>query len=450
LFQFESKKKKKFNKFDISNINNKIKMDPQRRRLEHILRTVNPSVSIEGETLDASPTKGVAKSDDDVVIVSALRTPLTKAKRGGFKDTHITHLLAAVLQATVEKTKLDPKLVNDIVVGNVLCPGGGATQARMAMFLAGFPEEVPITTVNRQCSSGLQAVANVASSIKNHVIDIGIACGMESMSSYDMMGSVGEISPKVFENEKAKQCLMGMGETSENVAERYGITREEQDQMSYESQFKAARAQKEGKFDQEIIPVTTTITTPEGQTQTITVTKDDGIRATTMESLSKLKAAFKPGGSTTAGNSSQVTDGAAAVLMMRRSVANKLGYKPLGRIISYAVVGVPPDVMGIGPAFAIPEALKKANLTVQDIDVYEINEAFASQATYCIKKLGVPKEKLNPNGGAIALGHPLGCTGARQVATLMSELKRSGKRYGVISMCIGTGMGAAGVFELEN
>jgi len=421
--------------------------EQQVRRLQHILRTVQP---VNERQLIPEPTKGIVKSDDDVVIISALRTPLTKAKRGGFKDTHITDLLAAVLKATIEKTKLDPKLVGDIPVGNVLCPGGGAHQARIAMFLAGFPEEVPIHSVNRQCSSGLQAVAYIASAIKNGYIDIGIGCGMESMSNYDMMGSVGEINPKTFENEKAKACLSSMGETSENVAEKFGITREEQDQMAYESQLKALKAQKEGHFDNEIIPVTTNITNPDGKTETVTISKDDGVRATTLESLKKLKPAFKQGGSTTAGNSSQVTDGAAAVLLMRRSVANRLGYKPLGRIISFAVVGVPPELMGIGPAYAIPEALKKANLTLDDIDIFEINEAFASQATYCVKKLGIPKEKLNPNGGAIALGHPLGCTGARQVATLLHELKRTRKRYGVISMCIGTGMGAASVFEIEN
>jgi len=418
----------------------------EKRRLEHFLRTTVPSSS---QSINVIGTKGSQVSDEDVVIVSAYRTALTKAKRGGFKDTHITHLLAAVLKATIEKNKLDPKLVGDIVVGNVLCPGAGATQARMAMFLAGFPEVVPITSVNRQCSSGLQAVANIASSIKSGVIDIGIACGAESMSSFDMMGSVGEINPKVFENDKAKLCLLSMGETSENVAEKYGISRQEQDQMAYESQLKASRAQKE-KFKDEIIPVTTNIVNSEGQTQTITVTQDDGIRPTSLENLAKLKPSFKQGGTTTAGNSSQVTDGAAAVLLMRRSVAKKLGYKPLGRFISYSVVGVPPEVMGIGPAFAIPEALKKANLTINDIDIFEINEAFASQATYCIKKLAIPREKLNPNGGAIALGHPLGCTGARQVATLLHELKRSGQRYGVISMCIGTGMGAAAVLESES
>lgn len=423
-------------------------MDRVNRRLSTLLPHLqNPSGS--SSQMEPNPTAHV-KTDDDVVIVSALRTPLCKAKRGGFKDTHPTDLLAAVLKATIEKTGIDPKIVGDICVGNVLLPGGGATQARMAMFLAGFPHEVPVSTVNRQCSSGLQALAHIAAAIKNGYIDVGIAAGFESMSSADMMSSVGDINPKVFEHEKARACLMTMGQTSENVAEKYGITREEQDLMGFESQQKAAKAKKEGKFKNEIVPVSTTITTPDGQTKQVTISEDDGIReGTTLEKLTKLKASFKPDGTTTAGNSSQVTDGAAAILAMRRDTARKLGLMPLGTFRSYAVVGVPPEVMGIGPAFAIPEALKKAGLKIEDIDIFEINEAFASQATYCVKELGIPKEKLNPNGGAIALGHPLGCTGARQVATLLNELRRTNGRYGVVSMCIGTGMGACAVIELS-
>jgi acetyl-CoA acyltransferase 1 len=394
-------------------------------------------------------TNGNYKTDDDIVIVSALRTPICKAKRGQFKDTFPIDLLAAVLKATIDKTNIDPKLIQDIQVGTVLPPGGGATQARMAMFLAGFPEEVPIATVNRQCSSGLQAFVNIANSIKSGMIDIGIAAGVESMSQNDMMATVGELSPKIFDNPKARECLMTMGETSENVAEKFGITREEQDQMALESQEKAFKAQNEGRFKNEIIPVTTTIKDNEGNEKTIVVTKDDGVRKTTKEALAKLKPVFKEGGSTTAGNSSQMSDGAAAVLVMKRSTAKKLNLPILGIFHSFAVIGVPPSLMGIGPAYAIPLALEKAKLKKEDIDIYEINEAFASQAVYCVKKLGIPMSKVNPNGGAIALGHPLGCTGARQIATLLYELKRTNGRYGIVSMCIGTGMGAAAVFELE-
>jgi len=388
---------------------------------------------------------GAAVTDADaVVIVAAVRTAITKAKKGGFKDTHPTELLAAVLKSVTERAKVQPKQVQDIAVGWVLAPGGGATQARMAQFLSGFGEETPIHTLNRQCSSGLQAVAEIAASIKAGYIDIGIGAGVESMSQHDMMSAVGELNQKVFDHTKAKDCLMGMGETSENVAEQFGITREEQDKMGVESQAKAAKAQKAGKFDSEIVPVTISV---DGKDKIIN--KDDGIRETTLESLKKLRPAFRENGTTTAGNSSQVSDGAAAVLLARRSVAKKLGLQILATFRSFSVVGVPPSVMGIGPAFAIPEALKKANIKVNDVDVFEINEAFASQATYSVKKLGIPMEKVNPNGGAIALGHPLGCTGARQIATLLPELQRSNGRYGVVSMCIGTGMGAAAVIERE-
>lgn len=418
------------------------------RRISHIASILNNSVEETQSSLLPLPTAAQGKSDDDVVIVSAVRTAIGKAKRGGFKDTHPTEMLSAVLKGVVDKVKLDPKHVQDILVGTVLAPGGGATQARMAMFLAGFSEESSISTTNRQCSSGLQAVASIAAAIKNGYIDIGIGAGVESMSQNDMVASVGDINPRINESAKAQACLMGMGETSENVASQYGITREEQDKMAFESQLKAAKAQKEGKFDSEIIPVTTQVD-DNGTKKTITVSKDEGPRATTLESLKKLKPAFKENGTTTAGNSSQVSDGAAAVLLMRRSAAKKLGLTPLAIFRSFSVVGVPPEVMGIGPAFAIPEALKKAGIQVKDVDVYEINEAFASQATYCIKKLGIPMERVNPNGGAIALGHPLGCTGARQIATLIPELQRSKGRYGVISMCIGTGMGAAAVIERE-
>ncbi|KAG8573271.1 hypothetical protein GDO81_012340 [Engystomops pustulosus] len=237
--------------------------------------------------------------------------------------------------------------------------------------------------------------------------------------------------------------------TSENVAERFGVSRRKQDEFSLASQQKAAAAQRSGNFKAEIVPVTTAFTDDQGNTTTITVTEDEGIRPnTTLEGLAKLRPAFKDDGSTTAGNASQVSDGAAAVLLAKRSTAAQLGLPIMGVLKSFAVVGVPPDIMGIGPAYAIPVALEKAGLSVHDIDVYEINEAFASQAVYCVEKLGIPLEKVNPNGGAIALGHPLGCTGARQTVTLLNELKRRGKQgYGVVSMCIGTGMGAAAVFE---
>lgn len=332
--------------------------------------------------------------------------------------------------------------------GNVLQPGAGAIMARIAQFLSDIPETVPLSTVNRQCSSGLQAVASIAGGIRNGSYDIGMACGVESMSLADR-GNPGNITSRLMEKEKARDCLIPMGITSENVAERFGISREKQDTFALASQQKAARAQSKGCFQAEIVPVTTTVHDDKGTKRSITVTQDEGIRpSTTMEGLAKLKPAFKKDGSTTAGNSSQVSDGAAAILLARRSKAEELGLPILGVLRSYAVVGVPPDIMGIGPAYAIPIALQKAGLTVSDVDIFEINEAFASQAAYCVEKLRLPSEKVNPLGGAVALGHPLGCTGARQVITLLNELKRRGKRaYGVVSMCIGTGMGAAAVFE---
>ncbi|NWH52159.1 THIKA thiolase, partial [Fregata magnificens] len=276
----------------------------------------------------------------------------------------------------------------------------------------------------------------------------------------------GDISSSMMENSKARDCLIPMGITSENVAEKFGVSRKKQDAFALASQQKclapskssstsnnlplrAAKAQQMGLFKTEIVPVKTTVLDNQGNQKTITVHQDEGIRpSTTLEGLAKLKPAFKEDGSTTAGNASQVSDGAAAVLLAKRSKAAQLGLPVLGVLRSFAVVGVPPDIMGIGPAYAIPVAVEKAGLTLNDIDIYEINEAFASQAVYCVEKLGIPMEKVNPLGGAIALGHPLGCTGARQVVTLLNELKRRGKRaYGVVSMCIGTGMGAAAVFE---
>lgn len=409
------------------------------------------------EPVQRCPTSSIGtKSPDDVVLCSALRTPIGKARRGSFRDTKPDTLLRTVLAATIEKTNVPYSALGDISVGNVQLGGAYAGGARMAAFTAGFPETVPLSTVNRQCSSGLQAVANIANSIMSGQIDAGIGAGVESMSlgggvkdaGADMVNSLDMNS--IFENELARQSLSPMGITSENVAERYGITREEQDALASHSHEKALRAQREGRFDAEIVPVSTIVEDENGDEKPITVDKDDGPReGSTPEKLAKLRAAFKKGGSTTAGNSSQVSDGAAAVLLMKRAKAEELGVPIIGVYRGFQVVGVRPDEMGIGPAVAIPAVLKSTGLTLEDIDIYEINEAFASQAAYCVKKLGIPMEKVNPNGGAIALGHPLGMTGARMVASLMAELKRSGKRLGVVSMCIGTGMGAAAVFERE-
>nr|XP_033787627.1 3-ketoacyl-CoA thiolase, peroxisomal [Geotrypetes seraphini] len=385
---------------------------------------------------------------EDVVVVHGLRTAICKARRGGFKDTTPDELLSAVMVPVLRDVNLSPDKLGDICVGNVLQPGAGVFVARIAQFLSGIPESVPIYVVNRQCSSGLQAVINIAGGIRNGSYDIGMACGVESMTLRNQ-GNPGDISSRATDTKNARDSFTPMGITSENVAEKFGVSRQKQDAFALTSQQRAARAQRLGLFKNEIVPVTTTFADDQGTRKSITVTEDEGIRpSTTLEGLAKLKPAFKENGSTTAGNASQVSDGAAAVLLAKRSKAVQLGLPILGVLRSYAVVGVPPDIMGIGPAYAIPTAVEKAGLTLNDIDVYEINEAFASQAVYCVEKLGIPMEKVNPNGGAVALGHPLGCTGTRQVVTLLNELKRRGKRaYGVVSMCIGTGMGAAAVFE---
>jgi len=394
------------------------------------------------------------KSADDVVIVSALRTAIGRANKGNFKDTTPDVLLSAVLSGVLKQSGVKPELIGDICVGNVQLGGAYAGPARMAMFPAGLPYSVPLSAVNRQCSSGLQAVANIASAIKAGTIDVGIGAGVESMTAGGGVSKDGKVEPPpvnlkaIMSNKYAKDCLIPMGVTSENVAERYGVTRAQQDELAVLSHTRALQAQKAGRFKKEIVPVSTSFVTPEGK-KDIVVTDDDGPRETTLEGLAKLKTVFKANGTTTAGTSSQVSDGAAAVLLMRRSKAEELKIPIIGSIKGFSVVGVEPSVMGIGPAEAIPAVLKQTGLSTKDIDIFELNEAFASQAVYCVQKLGLNMDKVNPNGGAIALGHPLGCTGARQVATLLSELHRTGKKLGVVSMCIGTGMGAAAVFEAE-
>ncbi|KAL3832273.1 hypothetical protein ACJMK2_023932 [Sinanodonta woodiana] len=418
-------------------------------RMKVMFGHITPASLQPEEVKGRSPSK-FADSPDDICVVSALRTPIAKAKRGAFKDTHGDDLLSQVFTAVIKDAKINPADIGDICVGNV-GDGRSAFTARVAQFFSGIPETVPVSSVNRQCSSGLQAFMNIAGGIRNGAYDIGLAAGVEMMSKNTIADrkQFSDLNPKIFEVDNAKDCLIPMGITSENVAKKFGITREEQDRFSLESHKRAAIAQEQGLFDAEIIPVTVSVMDKDGNERTVTVTKDEGVRAgTTMEILGKLQPAFEEGGSTTAGNSSQVSDGAAGVLVVRRSEAIKRGMPILGVLRGFAVAGVPPEIMGIGPAVAIPKVLERAGLTVDDIDIFEINEAFASQAYYSMKKLGIPHEKVNPKGGAIALGHPLGCTGARQIGTLLHELKRRGKRgLGVISMCIGTGMGAAALFE---
>ncbi len=400
------------------------------------------------------------KNPNDIVFLSSIRTPVTRAKKGGLKDAYPEELLSVVLKATLDKNpNLDPSRIQDVAVGSVLQELGGAKAGRMAQNHAGYPSTVAFYTVNRQCSSGLAAITNVAHAIAVGSIDVGVGGGMESMTrNYTTRAIPTTLWPalKGSPDKDARDCIMPMGLTSENVAERYGINREDQDAFAARSHQKAAKAQREGLFDAEIVPVTARwrdLEDPENVPEkTITVTKDDGIRPNaTAASLGKLKPAFKADGSSTAGNSSQVSDGAAATLMMRRSTAAELGLTSsiIGKWSGTQVIGCHPDEMGIGPAIAIPKLLDYTGISKDDVGIWEINEAFASQSLYCVRKLGIDEEKLNPKGGAIALGHPLGATGARQLATLLPEMERQGQELGVISMCVGTGMGMASLIVRE-
>jgi len=383
------------------------------------------------------------KDPNDVVIVSALRTPLCRSRKGALAKVPPSTLLTTVLEATLKRTGVKGEDVQDICLGNCLMPPSGYGAMRMAHIAAGIPaDSTPLSWVNRQCSSGLQAVANIADAITTGKIQIGIGGGVESMSFYPM----SSIKPPDVDWDAMKKshtktavmdCLIPMGVTSDNVVAQYGLERRDLDKFAVRSHQKAAQARASGKFKNEIVPV--------GD-----VLHDDGIRPQTTEKiLGKLKPVFSKDGRTTAGNSSQTTDGAAVILVMTRAEANVRALPILGVWRGYAVKGVPPRVMGIGPAVAIPAVLKQCNLTAQDIDIFEINEAFASQASWCVDVLNLDPTKVNPNGGAIALGHPLGCTGARQIATLLNELHRRKQKFGVVSMCIGTGMGAAAVLEVE-
>ncbi|KAN0088965.1 Thiolase, N-terminal domain containing protein [Tylopilus felleus] len=403
--------------------------------------------------MSGAKTKVLAKHDDDVVIIAVVRTAITKGRKGGFKDTRSEELLSGVLRAAYTKARVNPALIEDIAVGNVLPPGGGATGARMAALHAGIPNTAAVNTVNRQCSSGLSAVNQIANEILAGQIDIGIGAGVESMTfGWGGVSLPDGWSPSVLSHKESEECLTPMGITSENVAADFGISRETQDKFAAESFLKAAAAQKAGKFKHEIVPLKVTVVDPKTKKAIeVVVDADDGIReGVTAESLSKLKPSFKQDGSTHAGNASQVSDGAAAVVLTRRSVAKRLGLPIIGKYVAAAVVGVPPRIMGVGPAYAIPKVLEKTGLSKDDVDFYEINEAFASQAIYSVNKLGIPFAKVNLNGGAIAIGHPLGCTGARQIATGLNIAKERDERIFVTSMCIGSGMGMAAVFVSEH
>ncbi|NNB99036.1 thiolase family protein [Corallococcus exiguus] len=384
-----------------------------------------------------------------VVIASAVRTPFTRAHKGEFKDTRPDTLAAlAIKEAVAQVPGLKPADVEDVIMGCAMPEAEqGMNVARNASLLAGLPDTVPGLTINRFCSSGVQSVAQAAQGIKSGMMQVAVAGGTESMTMVPMGGNKVSANPEIMQ--KLPEVYTSMGATAENIASRYNVTREDADKFAAESQRRAATAREQGKFKEEIFPVTTTMFDEDGTQKQVTVTVDTILRPeTTVEGLAKLRPAFNAKGVVTAGNASPLTDGAAAAVVMSEEKAKELNVKPLGYFVDYVVAGVPPEIMGVGPVPAIRKLLERNKLKVEDISVFELNEAFAAQALHCIRELGIPQDKVNPNGGAIALGHPLGVSGARMVATILRELKRRDGRYGVVSMCIGGGMGAAALVEL--
>jgi acetyl-CoA acyltransferase len=388
----------------------------------------------------------------EAVIVSAARTAVGKATRGALNGTRPDDMAAAAIKAVVERAPgLDPKEIEDVIVGCAMPEAEqGLNMARAALLRAGLPVEVPGQTVNRFCSSGLQTIALAAQQIMTGMGDVVVAGGAESMSMVPMSGHHFAPNPEIAE--LTPDLYLGMGLTAENVAKQYGVSREDQDAFALRSHQRALAALDAGTFKEEIAPLQVEKVWFEGgrsQRAAFTFDTDEGPRRdTSAAALAKLKPVFAANGSVTAGNSSQTSDGAAAVLMMSREKADVLGLKPLARFVSFAVAGVPPEIMGIGPVAAVPKALKLAGLTLDQIDLIELNEAFAAQALAVIRALEIDEEKVNVNGGAIALGHPLGCTGAKLTVQIVNELRRRGGRYGMVTMCIGGGMGAAGLFEV--
>jgi acetyl-CoA acyltransferase len=388
----------------------------------------------------------------EAVIVSAVRTPVGKAKKGGLATVRPDELATAVIKALLARTPaLDPKDIDDVILGCAFPEGEqGLNMARMVALRAGLPDTVPGETINRYCSSGVQSIAHAAHAIMAGQIEAAIAGGVESMSMVPMMGYKFSVNP--YFAAELPHYYTNMGLTAENVSAKYKVSREDQDAFAMRSNQRAAAAVSSGRFDPELVPIEVELKElgPDGKpvTKNFTVKRDEGPRAdTTLEALAKLKPAFKDGGTITAGNSSQVSDGAAGVVIMSADKAKALGLKPLARFVDFSVGGVPPEVMGIGPVVAIPKALKLAGLSLKDIDLIELNEAFAAQSVAVARELGLDMEKVNVNGGAIALGHPLGCTGAKLTTQLIYEMARRKSKYGMVSMCIGGGMGAAAIFE---
>src|SRR5712671_5405609 len=387
----------------------------------------------------------------EVVIVSAVRTPVGKAYKGTLRATRPDDLAAtAITGALARVPQLDKAEIEDVILGCAMPEAEqGMNVARIASLRAGLPVEISAMTINRFCSSGLQAIAIAADRIRSGASDVMVAGGTESMTMIPMGGNKISANPWLVAN--YPDAYLSMGLTAERLAQRFGITREKADEFSLNSHKKAIAAIEGGKFDDEIVPVPVSFTTPNGskpKRQEIQFNIDEGPRAdTSLDALLALKPAFHVKGTVSAGNSSQMSDGAAAAVIMSAERAKALGIQPLARYVAFATAGYKPEEMGLGPVFAIPKALKMAGLKLSDIDVIELNEAFAAQSLAVIQEAGLDPERVNPNGGAIALGHPLGCTGAKLTATVIRELKRRNARYGLVTMCVGGGMGAAGIFE---
>ena len=397
----------------------------------------------------------MTKQIQEAYVVAAVRTPVGKAPRGMFKNVRPDDMLAHVLRGAMAQVPgLDPHDIGDVVVGCAMPEGEqGMNVARIGVLLAGLPDSVPAVTINRFCSSGVQAISMAADRIRCGDDDVVIAAGTESMSMVPMMGNKIALNQSVFTNNEHVAIAYGMGITAENVAKQWKVTREEQDAFAVASHQKAAAAIAAGNFRAEILPYEIDAATPDLASGEIKHKKkiadfDEGPRAdSSMESLAKLRTVFAAEGSVTAGNSSQMSDGAGAVILMSERAMKKYNIQPLARFVSFAVAGVPPEIMGIGPIKAIPKVLAQAGLKQDDLDWIELNEAFAAQALAVTKDLGLNPEKINPQGGAIALGHPLGATGAIRAATLLHGMRRNKQKWGMVTMCIGTGMGAAGLFE---
>jgi acetyl-CoA acyltransferase len=390
---------------------------------------------------------------ENAVIVSAVRTAVGRGKKGTLSNTRPDDLAALVLRESVQRAGIDPNLVEDVILGCAMPEGEqGLNFAKIAAVLAELPDSVPAMTVNRFCSSGLQTIALAAQSIMSGMAECMIAGGAESMTMVPMSGNKPSMNLKAVDMRPG--VYMNMGLTAERVADQWSISRTEQDEFAASSHQKAAKAIADGKFKEEIVPVPVRVDKLKGtaiESTTVLFDTDELVRAdTTVETLAKLKPAFKEGGSVTAGNASPYSDGAAAVVVMSEKKAKEVGAKPIARFVAFATAGVPPEIMGIGPIAAVPKVMKIAGLTLDQMDVIELNEAFAAQALAVVKDLGINREKLNINGGAIALGHPLGCSGAKLTVSAIHELQRRGGKYGLITMCIGGGQGAAGIIEMLN